>query len=704
MRRIIIVVCLVASGAGVSSTASAASAPRGAIVLKASAIKKAGSTQCGKVKGVWISGKVTKIKSKNYFVSHSKSSQFYSADARKARGANKKKLQKLSSDFKKKSSLGGKRCSRFNVPVPMVTTVPDSTTITTIVAPGPQSLKFDVSNAVALVLSDSSVSSASVRKKALGSNLQIIDIAGKTKDAVVSGQASIKRYLIAPNDKLYVEFSDAPNIDGAPCLLAEVSKATGLPSCIEPDVEFLIVSPGQRGGFSFCPGTCGSMRKSLINDIQFDDRGAVYYMGVPSIKSEFPNALGIDDVFGFGWADSERPGKLKASVGTVVRRFFNGVRTDFGLGSLYLGTEDEPGFSPGSQTNKVMLGNPITNFVVFGDGTLLIDQLLSTRPMSKVITPSNCELHRLDRWSSSGVRQSVSGIVPWIEKAKISGGDCSNFLVNSMGQDPDVFLLSTFSLIKIDSKTVVAIGRPSFEWQQIGPLLTTHMFRIEAPFVDADEVTYVSEPPSLGRSRIWNPETKCSGGLDIKKRDYLSYICQNGSAMIRGSWRTPSGDWFAVIGQDRHWNLRGGLANTPGALNDKEDLSGVDFGSGVLVRLLPHLQPTVLGFPEQSTDLVRIETYLPILDSVVASGKDANGQTRTFLYNTKSRTSQQLLSPTDGVRPTHFVFNASKNRLLVVGIAPNDDRIVGFIDLASGRYVVTTRTKSSILDVKAFDS
>jgi hypothetical protein len=174
--------------------------------------------------------------------------------------------------------------------------------------------------------------------------------------------------------------------------------------------------------------------------------------------------------------------------------------------------------------------------------------------------------------------------------------------------------------------------------------------------------------------------------------------------MIRGSWRTPDGDWFAVIGQDRYWNLRGGLASAPGAANDKENLAGADFGSGVLVRLLPSFQPTRLGFPNQSTDLVRIETFLPILDSVVTSGMDANEQARTFLYNTKTRTSQQLLGPTDGVRPTHFVFNAAKNKLVVVGIAPNDDRIVGFIDLSLGRFVVTTRTRSPILDARAFVS
>ena len=95
MRRLLVVLCLVLSGIGLSSTASAATGPRGSVVLKTSALKKVGSTQCGKVYGSWVSGKVTKIKSKNYFVSYAKSSQLYSADANKSRGTKKKRLLKL---------------------------------------------------------------------------------------------------------------------------------------------------------------------------------------------------------------------------------------------------------------------------------------------------------------------------------------------------------------------------------------------------------------------------------------------------------------------------------------------------------------------------------------------------------------------------------------------------------------------------------
>jgi hypothetical protein len=585
------------------------------------------------------------------------------------------------------------------VPGGVSTTLPTGTT-----APSnSQTLRFDVSTAIAFALSETNIGSTGVRKASAGSNLGAIGSDGRIRDAVVAGEARIKRYLIAPNDKLYIEFSDYPIIEGSPCLLAEVSRTTGLPTCIERDTGFLLVSPGQRGGFSWCPGQCGSSR-SLVNDIQFDDRGAVYYMGIPNPKSRFPDAVGLDDVYGYGFADDLVVGKLKASVGTVIRRYLNGVKTDFGLGSLYLGTRDEPGFSPGDVENKIMLGSHVTNFVVFGDGTVLIDQVLSTRPENPTINPANCEFHRLDRWSTSGVRQAVAGIVPLLEERNGAGG-CLEFLVNSMNSDPDVFFLSPLSLIKVDSRTVVAIGQPRFEIQRIGASQTAHMFKVEEPFEAAEEIPYVSKPPTASSSRIQNPNFMCSNDLNSAYRDYIAYVCQKGAAMIRGAWKTPSGEWFAVIGQSSYPSL--GIVRNVRPIDGSESLldwDSYDYGSGVLIQLAPSVRPTRLGLPDDSTDLVRIEAFLPILDSIVASGVDASGRARSFLYNTQSDTARQILGPSDGIRPTHFAFDALNNRLLVVGSASNDGRTIGFIDLASGRYTGTDSTKSSLYAVRSSQS
>ena len=110
MRRFLIVLCVVLSGVNISSLASAATGPRGSVALGSSALLKVGPTQCGKVSGSWTSGKVTKIKSKNYFVSYAKSAQLYKNDAKKSQGSSKKKLLKLGSDYAVKASVGDKKC------------------------------------------------------------------------------------------------------------------------------------------------------------------------------------------------------------------------------------------------------------------------------------------------------------------------------------------------------------------------------------------------------------------------------------------------------------------------------------------------------------------------------------------------------------------------------------------------------------------
>ena len=111
-----------------------------------------------------------------------------------------------------------------------------STVPTTIGTPNLTSLKFNIKNAVGLTLK-SVLSSTGVRKNASGSNLQAVDSSGIVTDAVSAGSASISKFLIAPNDKLYVVFTSKTNVGTTSCLLAEVTKSTGDPTCIESDMQ-----------------------------------------------------------------------------------------------------------------------------------------------------------------------------------------------------------------------------------------------------------------------------------------------------------------------------------------------------------------------------------------------------------------------------------------------------------------------------------
>ena len=152
------------------------------------------------------------------------------------------------------------------VPGGVSTTIPGGVSTT--------GLKFNLKNAVGLTLK-SAVAGASVRKSATGSNLQVVDAAGNTTDAVTSGAASISRFLIAPNDKLYVLFNAKTVVGTASCLLAEVDKTTGNPTCIESEIRSVVWESELNGS----------------SPIQFSATGAIYYMGYDGVAPNDSNVL-----------------------------------------------------------------------------------------------------------------------------------------------------------------------------------------------------------------------------------------------------------------------------------------------------------------------------------------------------------------------------------------------------------------------------
>jgi hypothetical protein len=467
--------------------ASAATGPRGSVVLKTSALKKAGSTQCGKVNGSWVSGKVTKINSKNYFVSYTKSSHLYSADARKSRGVQKKKLLNLSRDFKKKATAGNKKCSRYNVLVPVATTV----------SPAVQPLKFDLSTAVALVLSDSSVATAGVRKKAVGSNLQTLDAAGNFRDALVAGQASIKRYLIAPNDKLYVEFYPRVPMDGVECLLAEVSRTTGSPKCVESEADLEITNQTQSDSYQ-------------VNDIQFDTEGSLYYLA----KIRPKNATHY------------------ASSGQFVRRYRDGVGVDFGQGIWTL--RCFLGMGKDQKCPGPVLLNPIRNFHVLGDGQVIIEQELSD--LSKGLQElgsdqmSDGSNFSLDVYQPDGSKTSVGGfpqsprLIPIGSMKKVASNmlivETRGFLYEEIDNEKLTRLSPYTGMYSVD----LSVQKPSF-----------------ASYFSTKEQNALYSTDEVGCDST--PLVRDGGTFD-------DAVCFNRGTAWRRAWIAPSGIGYVVVGNN----------------------------------------------------------------------------------------------------------------------------------------------------------
>ena len=88
------------------------------------------------------------------------------------------------------------------------------------------------------------------------------------KPAIVSGSANVSQFIVAPNGKLYVLFTDRVNLDDTTlpgtCLLAEVDPSTGVPSCVDDTLSY-IAWPAPHSGRS--PA------------LQLDGAGALYYAG-----------------------------------------------------------------------------------------------------------------------------------------------------------------------------------------------------------------------------------------------------------------------------------------------------------------------------------------------------------------------------------------------------------------------------------------
>lgn len=537
------------------------------------------------------------------------------------------------------------------------TTVPGGASTTVPGGASTTGLKFDLKNAMGLTLK-SPVSSTSVRKQGTGSNLQTVDSAGNTTDAVTSGSASISRFLIAPNDKLYVVFSKSTSIGpgGAdPCILAEVARDTGVPVCIESDVNFRFIAAGQSKN-KFSSGVTGF--RNLVNDFQFDSDGAIYYMGIPGTQAEFPRLSCCTSYEG--------------EAASVVRRFKNGRLTDLGLARLEQGRTVEPGFT-GDMSGQVMIRNPIYNFLVTGSGDVLVDQGLEHLPLVTT-PPTYCQFARLDIWRPTGQRVSVGNLMSDMENTSES---CRlAFAAGEHAGDGTVRASNALGFLRMFDGSTILAG-------------TGHrIFRVNVDTVSATEIPYLTVPGTVeGAGRTSNVNSYC--GVDVATHyDFRQWFC-GGGTMWRSTWRTSSGHNFAVAGQDPGCSCLFG--------REEYERAGVRYGSGVLVRVWPTVAPTALGFDSPSAVLTRIETFLPIADSVVASGSTVDGDTKTVLFDTQRETSETLIPASSNLHPLKFSFNAGANKVLFA-----TSGAVGVIDLATKKFV--TVASSGVQDLQTFSS
>lgn len=270
------------------AVSDAAKRPKGAVKLKASQMKTVGKVRCGKVKGAWYPG--TKL-AKSYFVTHAQQAKNYKALAKKKKGSAKRKATRQASSYSSKAKSQLSACRRPSTSAPGSTPSPS------------RALRFSVNEASGLAIRSEAPRSSHKARSAQdgvgGSNLAAVSPSGTVSDAVSSGAVSVKNFMIKPDGNIIVVFDELVNLEdpatpvrrGDPqCIMAEVSRATGVPTCVDSELDQVLwdggVFPKNR-------------------PIQFDADGAIYYLGTRRL------AIG-------GGLETEAPVLRKASGGVVT--------------------------------------------------------------------------------------------------------------------------------------------------------------------------------------------------------------------------------------------------------------------------------------------------------------------------------------------------------------------------------------------------
>jgi hypothetical protein len=94
-----------------------------------------------------------------------------------------------------------------------------------------------------------------------------------------------------------------------------------------------------------------------------------------------------------------------------------------------------------------------------------------------------------------------------------------------------------------------------------------------------------------------------------------------------------------------------------------------------------------------------------VLDYVIMSGTNSNGQNITTLYNTSTNTEQNLVPASNEIEMYHLNYVASSNKIMFDGLRFSDNKyVIGQIDLNTGTVTASQTGSSKLLDFQTFGS
>ncbi len=523
----------------------------------------------------------------------------------------------------------------------------------------PASLKFNFTSAAVLAVMDSTVTSKRVQSLASDSNLKAVRQDGSVFDAVENGTISVRKIMTAPADKLYILLNIPTTIDGANCILLQVQRQTGEAVCVEREWDFI------RKHY---PSDLFPDR--VEREFQFDSSGAIYYSGTPK-----RHLIGTTGYFE-GWSEFPSP-QEDSPENLVVRRWKDGELTDFGYGALPGKAANQPDYvdvtnfefnEPAPGTRRVTglqatRSRYIKHWIATPEGFLLTEQFMGYLNQKLPWTGETVNAgHKLIVYSPTGESQEIRN----------TERSCS-YVVNGTW-------CNNMSLMTSYLPGKIAINCPYYDATP----------DIPGGICQIDTSTW-----QLGQREVGQWATNCGTNefqnqIRPKFERWHTYVCFHGASKWHRSWRTPSGEFYALVG-----------GSSICLYSDGQNCSST-WGTqlwfdrnytGIIVQVSPQFRATRLGGVPGDNLLENIEVAEPILNSVVTSGPatlSANGRDpsdfKTIITNLDTGESQDLLPVSLNIRVKTLTYSSSNNSIFFSGIKTDSGQITsGVIDLATGR-------------------
>jgi hypothetical protein len=117
-----------------------------------------------------------------------------------------------------------------------------------------------------------------------------------------------------------------------------------------------------------------------------------------------------------------------------------------------------------------------------------------------------------------------------------------------------------------------------------------------------------------------------------------------------------------------------------------------------LTQVYPTLAEMTLG-------VTNVGIAQSVLDYVIMSGTNSNGQNITTLYNTSTNTEQNLVPASNEIEMYHLNYVASSNKIMFDGLRFSDNKyVIGQIDLNTGQVNSSQTGSSKLVDFQTFGS